>query len=290
MAWLKQCRIANMVVQVGSDSSACAQDMAKFLCLYEEVRGQAPNLLFEVHQHHQTYQFVAIAEDGQQTLLWQSHDEREISAALETHFYRQTIAYLDKDMASIHAALLHVQGKACMFAGVSGAGKSSICTAGLLAGADYFSDEFALLAKDGRVFPFPRPMQWEFAEHPAFDRQRIIDTGLMSADYFDFPDAQGLQTRCHLWFPHNIQRQPLPLTHVVLHQYQAELTEPKLTKIPRYEALMALPEHLHMQRGMATDLPMLNQRLHKDCKFYRLIFPNVFAAWALIEAEIRSGS
>jgi len=289
MAWVRQFRIANIVVQVGSDSPACEQDMAKFLCLYESVSGQEPQLIFQVCKQNQGYQFVAIDEARQQELLWQSDDTREISAALEIHFYRKTIEYLDKDMASIHAALLHVDGKTCMFAGVSGAGKSSICTAGLLAGAGYFSDEFALLAKDGRVFPFPRPMQWEFAEHPAFNRQAIIDTGLISADYFDFPDAQGVETRCHLWHPKNIQRKPLPLTHVVLHQYRADMAKPELVAIPRHEALMALPEHLHIQRGMAVDLPMLNQRLNKDCKFYRLTFPNVFEAWALIEEEIRSG-
>ncbi|OIQ00985.1 MAG: hypothetical protein AUK35_00935 [Zetaproteobacteria bacterium CG2_30_46_52] len=288
MAWLQQCRIANIVVQVGSDSAACQQDMGKFLCLYEVVSGEIPQLKFEVLLSDDVYRFVAVDADGEQELLWQSDDEREISAALEIHFYRKTIEYLDKDMASIHAALLHVNGKACMFAGVSGAGKSSICTAGLLAGADYFSDEFALLAKDGWVYPFPRPMQWEFTEHPAFERQTIIDSGLISADYFDFPDAQGVETRCHLWHPKNIQRKPLPLTHVVLHQYRADLTAPELLEIPRHEALMALPEHLHIQRGMALDLPMLNKRLNKDCKFYRLTFPNVIAAWELIEAEIRS--
>jgi hypothetical protein len=36
---------------------------------------------------------------------------------------------------------------------------------------------------------------------------------------------------------------------------------------------------------MAKDLPLLNQRIDQDCVFYRLRFPDVFAAWQLLENE-----
>jgi len=284
--WSIQCLIAGVVVQVKSDSSACREDMHKFLCLYQQVDSNDVSLTFCVIKQSHGFDFILSDSIGAHTHLWFSADEREVSAALEIHFYSQLIQYLDPEIVSIHAAVLNIAEQACMFAGVSGAGKSSICTAGLLTGAKYLSDEFALLDQQGAIHPFPRPMQWEFATHPAFKREDIQNSGLISADYFDFPDASGNIARCHLWHPQHIQREPLPLNYVVLHQYSSTLEKAELTEIARHEALVELPQHLHVQRGLAKDLPMLNQRIAKDCRFFRLGFPDVFEAWALIEDEV----
>ncbi len=286
IGWSVQYLIAGTVVKVESDSKACKEDMHKFLCLYQRVTSNDIDLTFSVMQQGDSYNFVFTNKAGEQDQLWFSSDEREISAALEIHFYSQLIQYLDPVIISMHAAALNVGDSACLFAGVSGAGKSSICTAGLLAGAKYLSDEFALLDVNGAMHPFPRPMQWEFPTHPAFDREMIQQSGLICADYFDFPDVSGDIVRCHLWHPTHVQREPLKLTCVVLHQYNGKLEKAELTAIPRHEALIELPQHLHVQRGMAKDLPMLNQRIDKGCHFYRLKFPNVFEAWALIEKEM----
>lgn len=265
--------------------------MGKFLCLYQQVGSNDVSLTFRVIKQNHGFDFILTDSSGTHTHLWFSADEREVSAALEIHFYSQLIQYLDPAIVSIHAAVLSIAEQACMFAGVSGAGKSSICTAGLLTGAKYLSDEFALLDQEGAIHPFPRPMQWEFATHPAFKREDIQNSGLISADYFDFPDTSGNIARCHLWHPQHIQREPLPLNYVILHQYSSTLAKAELTEIARHEALVELPQHLHVQRGLAKDLPMLNQRIGKDCRFFRLGFPDVFDAWALIEEEvIRSSS
>lgn len=286
--WCVQCRIAGVVIQVDADTAACQQDMWKFLKLYEQVEGQTPALCFSVSQQQDIYHFTCTISGQQAMPLWSSSDDREVSAALEIHFYSQLVQYLyrEKNLLSIHAAVLGVAGQAVMFAGESGAGKSSVCTAGLLSKASYLSDEFTLLADDGHVYPFPRPMQWEYKEHPAFDREEIENTGLITPDYFDFPNTEGETVRCHLWHPSRVQRQPLKLKIMVLHQYNAELDKPVLTPIPRHEALVELPQHLHIQAGMAKDFPLLNQRIDKDCVFYRLHFPNVFAAWKLLETKV----
>ncbi len=286
--WCVQCRIANVVIQVDGDTEACRQDMWKFLKLYEQVEQQQADLCFSVTHQQGVYHFTSKMGDEPSVALWSSTDDREVSAALEIHFYSQLVQYLyqEKNILSIHAAVLGVGQQAVMFAGVSGAGKSSICTAGLLSHASYLSDEFTLLANDGHVYPFPRPMQWEYKEHPAFNREEIERTGLITADYFDFPNTEGTTVRCHLWHPADVQRQPLPLKIIVLHQYDADLNKPKLISIPRHEALMELPQHLHVQAGMAKDLPLLNQRIDQDCIFYRLHFPDVFAAWKLLEKEV----
>lgn len=288
MSWCVQCRIANVVIQVDGDTAACQKDMWKFLKLYEQVEAQQPDLCFSISYKQGVYDFTCTIAEREPMLLWSSVDDREVSAALEIHFYTQFIQYLyaERNILSIHSAVLGVGNRAVMFAGVSGAGKSSICTAGLLSGAAYLSDEFTLLAQDGQVFPFPRPMQWEYKEHPAFDREKIENTGLIVSDYFDFPDTQGEIARCYLWHPQDIQRQPLNLTHIILHQYDGTLDKAMLRSIPRHEALVALPQHLHVQAGMAKDLPLLNRRIDKNCVFYRLHFPNVFEAWKLLEDEV----
>ncbi|MDQ6980589.1 MAG: hypothetical protein Q9M46_03860, partial [Ghiorsea sp.] len=187
--WCVQCRIAGVVIQVDADTTACQQDMWKFLKLYDQVEQQQPDLHFSVTCQQGVYHFSCIIGDQPSLQLWSSSDDREVSAALEIHFYSQLVQYLyqEKNILSIHAAVLGVNHQAVMFAGESGAGKSSICTAGLLSEASYLSDEFTLLAGDGYVYPFPRPMQWEYKEHPAFDREKIERTGLIAADYFDFP-------------------------------------------------------------------------------------------------------
>ncbi len=291
MRWSHQFNIAGLVIQVDSDSDACEQDMHKFLKLYEVVNTQPFDLRFSVVYQDDAYHFISEDKAGAQQELWVSQDAREVTAALEVHLYSQVVQLLDKlGVQSIHSSLLNVAGQAVMFAGVSGTGKSSLCTAGLLAGARYFSDEFSLLDEQGYVHPFPRPMQWEHETHPAFKRSDVEQSGHIDADYFDFPDAQGGITRCFLWHPLNVQRETLALKHIVLHQYDASLTQAKLSEIPRHEALVSLPEHLHVQRGMAKDLPMLNARIHQDCKFYRLHFPNVFQAWELIEAELNASA
>ena len=286
MFWSYQYLIANAVVQVESDSASCEHDMQKFLCLYEAVQGQNADLIFRVQFLEKKFVFTLHTEDAEE-VLWMSEDAAEVSAALEINLYNKLVQYLNaKDIVSVHSAVLNINDKAIMFAGVSGAGKSSICTAGLLDGAAYLSDEFTLLDSRGFVHPFPRPMQWEFPTHPAFDRDEIEKSGLIDADYFDFPDAQGQPARCHLWHPKHIQRQPLPLTTVVLHQYKADISSVECFEIPRFEALSALPEHLHMQYGMAKDLPRLNQRIDKECKFYRLHFPDVLEAWKTVKRKV----
>ncbi|MDQ7003478.1 MAG: hypothetical protein Q9N67_00545 [Ghiorsea sp.] len=286
MVWSYQYLIADVVVQVESDSVACETGMQKFLCLYEPVQGKNADLIFRIRHQDQQFVFTLHANHAEE-VLWMSDDADEVTAALEIHLYSKLVQFLNmKNILSIHSAVLHIDGAAIMFAGVSGAGKSSMCTAALLDGAAYLSDEFTLLDADGFVHPFPRPMQWEHPLHPAFDRNAIEKTGLMRADYFDFPDAQGNTARCHLWYPTSIQRQPLLLTMIVLHQYKADIASVECFEIPRFEGLSALPEHLHMQYGMAIDLPKLNQRIDKSCKFYRLHFPNVTDAWQVMKAKI----
>ena len=58
----------------------------------------------------------------------------------------------------VHAGVVGWKGQAIVIPGRSFSGKTTIVKEFLRAGADYFSDEFAILDARGYVHPFPRPL------------------------------------------------------------------------------------------------------------------------------------
>jgi hypothetical protein len=59
----------------------------------------------------------------------------------------------------VHAGCVAVDGRAIMLPGRSHAGKTTLTEALLRAGADYLSDEYAVLDSDGLVHAYPRPLR-----------------------------------------------------------------------------------------------------------------------------------
>jgi hypothetical protein len=58
----------------------------------------------------------------------------------------------------VHAGVVGWQGRAVVMPGASFAGKTTLVESWLEAGATYYSDEFAVIDRDGRVHPFARPL------------------------------------------------------------------------------------------------------------------------------------
>jgi hypothetical protein len=71
---------------------------------------------------------------------------------------RITVALLSRRFVFIHAAAVGWRGKAVIMPGRSFTGKSTLVEALVRAGAEYFSDEYAVLDKNGRVHPFAKPI------------------------------------------------------------------------------------------------------------------------------------
>src|SRR3954447_6004733 len=63
-----------------------------------------------------------------------------------------------RDRIFVHAGCAVHDGRAIVVPGRTMSGKSSLTAAMVRAGATYFSDEFAVLDRRGRVHPYPRPM------------------------------------------------------------------------------------------------------------------------------------
>ena len=66
------------------------------------------------------------------------------------------VAYFAEDRVFIHAGVVGWQGKAIVVPGLSRSGKSTLVAELVQAGADYYSDEYAVLDGRGQVHPYPR--------------------------------------------------------------------------------------------------------------------------------------
>jgi len=67
-----------------------------------------------------------------------------------------SVARLAQPQVFVHAGVVAVEGRAILVPGRSGAGKTTLVRALVEAGATYYSDEYAVLDRDGRVHPYPR--------------------------------------------------------------------------------------------------------------------------------------
>ena len=81
----------------------------------------------------------------------------DAAGALAAHAER-FVAERAPDHLFVHAGVVGWEGRAIVMPGASFAGKTTLVQAWLEAGATYYSDEFAVLDRAGRVHPFARPL------------------------------------------------------------------------------------------------------------------------------------
>ncbi|RMH53062.1 MAG: hypothetical protein D6682_00290 [Zetaproteobacteria bacterium] len=213
--------------------------------------------------------------------LWRDHDPGNIVAAIELALYRHTVAAATDRLCSIHAAAIAWQGGALLFAGCSGAGKSSLATAALLDGAAYMSDEFALLDAEGAIHPFPRPLQWDGGVHPAFAHEEMVDSGCFERASYHFTDPDGGRRHSLLWLPRRVATEPAPARLLLFPRFRpgAEATPRPL---PRSIALTRLADLLQQPRPLAQAIHTLHRWLPAPCRCFELPFGDARAAWRQI--------
>jgi len=272
--------VGHIVVDIESEHSDCNRDLASIVSLYQ-VSTAKPNISFAITCHDE---HIHLSINGNHQ--WDGHDAGEVIAGFEVFLYTHIVKKLLPKLESLHAASIAVKNKACLFAGISDAGKSSLCTKAILSGCAYLSDEFSLLSEQGSITPFPRPLQWGKENHPAFSRESMQTSPLLKHATFQFPDAQGKVIKTLLWLPQRVQHTPLPLQWIILPCYQEGARAAELTSIRRGEALMELPQHLHHRQRPDLMLKMLNKRIPNDVLFYRLKFSDVHTAWARVKHQI----
>src|SRR5216683_1761282 len=99
--------------------------------------------------------FSFLYSDAQQ-LARTLHPE-DLYDALESDmdFY---LAQAARQKLFVHAGVVAWKGRAIVIPGRSQSGKTTLVRAFLQAGASYYSDEYAVFDRRGRVYPFPRPL------------------------------------------------------------------------------------------------------------------------------------
>jgi len=140
-------------------------------------------------------------------LVRSAGDVEELLEAFEDHAKIQTAARAS-GVLFVHAGVVAWQGFGILIPGRSRAGKSTLVHALLRAGAEYYSDEFALLDTDGRVHPYPLPLSLR-ADRSAPSR-RIHAEALgaataRSATFVDFILATQYRPRAR-WRPQPLSK------------------------------------------------------------------------------------
>jgi hypothetical protein len=79
---------------------------------------------------------------------------------------RRYVGHHSENLVFVHAGVVAYQGRAILLPGHSFAGKSTLVVALVRAGADYYSDEFAMLDEAGRVAKYLEPIQLRGPQGP----------------------------------------------------------------------------------------------------------------------------
>ena len=101
---------------------------------------------------HTRYQ---LARDGADMGPSQSLSKVCIELESDMHF---RVALAARDFLFVHAGVVQWKGQAVVVPGRTETGKSSLIMALVEAGGEYFSDEYAVLDRDGRVHAYPKPL------------------------------------------------------------------------------------------------------------------------------------
>jgi hypothetical protein len=91
------------------------------------------------------------------SLIRAGSDLPDIVEAFEDHAKIETAFRADRHLF-VHAGAVAWRGRAILLPGRSRAGKSTLVRALVDAGAEYYSDEFAVLDRAGRVHPYALPL------------------------------------------------------------------------------------------------------------------------------------
>ncbi len=81
----------------------------------------------------------------------------EICRELESDMHFR-VALAAREFLFVHAGVVQWKGRAVVVPGRTGTGKSSLIMALVQAGAEYFSDEYTVLDREGRVHSYPKPL------------------------------------------------------------------------------------------------------------------------------------
>jgi len=271
-------KIAHLDVEINCSAADCRAGIEALTQLFPRSSRKKTDLSFHIAADNDD---ISLHCDGQ--TLWKSCDAGEVVAAFEWAFYNRTIDALYPEFLSLHASTVAKNGSCITCAGKSGSGKSSLCTAALLRGANYYTDEYTLLDAQGYITAFPRPLQWGGTKHPAFSRQKMDDSGLFSHGSYSFTDHQGAHVESLLWHPERIANSASQLSLLLLPHFDATADGTHIQDVARSQTLLEIASEMHHKLPAQQRIRELNRRIPKKTRCLRVVFSNVHQAWEAIE-------
>jgi hypothetical protein len=182
------------------------------------VRADSPELLERFRQALPPGWRPGVMKDGDATLTVSTDDslsflikqddavvgrgELDVAIDLFDAQVRGHIALHAPAHIFVHAGVVAVEGRAIVIPGRSFSGKTTLVAALVQAGAEYYSDEFAVIAPDGLVHPYPRPLSVRQDGKPNIDRDVTEFGGEAGTDAI--PIGVVVVTRYHpeaVWEP-----------------------------------------------------------------------------------------
>jgi hypothetical protein len=147
------------------------------------------------------------------------------------------VADLSDEKLFVHCGVVGWKDKAILIPGRTHAGKSTLVTELVKAGASYYSDEFAVLDNDGLIYAYPRPIAMR---HPITKIQHDVDIE-------EIGGVAGTQ--------------PLPVGKVIITEYKKGSSWTPET-ISAGNALLTLLDNTHSaQRSPGRAMIILNKAL-----------------------------
>lgn len=167
-------------------------------------------------------------------LIARALDSETVLAAFTRHAELLT-AELARDVLFVHAGVVGWQGRAIVIPGRSFSGKTTLVKALVEAGATYYSDEFAILDRQGLVHPYALPLSLRDAQGQALGKLPATAIG----------GQVGVE--------------PLPIGLIVVTQYEAGARwRPR--PLGAGQALLALMDNtVAAQREPSYTMPILRQ-------------------------------
>lgn len=189
----------------------------------QEGRLRTFHLLF--HNHHRIYRGSEAEEPPR---LFELHAERLVAESAPGAIF-------------VHAGAVAWKGRGILVPGASGAGKTTLVAALVAAGAEYYSDEFAVLDEAGRLLPYAR------APRPKGD-----------AVTHDRPDRVG--------------EEPVPVSLIAFSRYQPQADpagrgEP--VRLSPGETVIELMRHTPSARSRPQEVLEVLHRVAEDCVGWR---------------------
>lgn len=220
------------------------------LMFHNRVRSEISTILpVEIFKSHfEEAEHIIILSDldlqGFEVEIVQSETFRTFDKESAFQFFVRNVRTLIAEFAVakvvLHAGVVSINGKALLLPAKSRHGKSSLVAALIGSGADYYSDDFAVLDEDGLVHPFPKMISLRSGVNSFVQEDHSIEK-----------------------FGCQIGDRPVPVGLVLITEFESNAIWDPKTISPSQAIMEILPHTIPIRRNPEFALSVLNKVLSR---------------------------